>query len=454
MREQLDASQRPSGELALRSLIDKVALLDDAQVERHFLEVKSEIDLSSKEGLAKVAKFILAAANRMPDKAAAAFDGHALMLLGVGAGGVCGVDQVEAKDLSDGVLPYLSAAGPKWDFQRVMIGDLEVLVIDVSPPEWGHPIYACHREGPAGLLNGGIYVRADGASRPATGSEIDQLVARAARSLLPDLSVSELEISLLGSIRVPTCEPGVFDAYMRRQHELLDVDKAVQVLSDNDQSGGALPTAQLAALRFLDQHQLGGRDRRTPDEFLQQVAAWDNKVRDAWPNVLAEVAAGTFQPIEVKAHNRGRLFLRDVELIIEVTGPVRAFDWYEKPYLQEAIPAAPRRWGEGARSDLSALMPRLLPTTSITPRPRTVRFENLNTGVRIVTDISALRPETPYMTREEDFVLVADTVGCDVRATWSLTASDLHSIIRGELTVEVDAQPEDLSAEVWESLRS
>ena len=112
MPEGIDATRRPQGELGLRSLIEQVAGLDDVEVERHFLEAKSDVDITSKASLAKVANFILGAANRMPDRAAAAFEGHALMLLGVGANGVNGVARIEAKDLVDGVLPHLSAEGP------------------------------------------------------------------------------------------------------------------------------------------------------------------------------------------------------------------------------------------------------------------------------------------------------------------------------------------------------
>lgn len=75
------------------------AIASDDRVERYFLEVKSTVDLNTNSGRAKVAKFILGAANRDPARAAARFGGHAVMLLGIGSGEAPGIDPFEAMDL-------------------------------------------------------------------------------------------------------------------------------------------------------------------------------------------------------------------------------------------------------------------------------------------------------------------------------------------------------------------
>lgn len=80
------AAFRPSrvapGQRGWRAFIEAVTDSDD-QVERHYLEVKSQLDLNSKRDWHKVVKFILATANRDPDTARRALDGHPVMLLGV-----------------------------------------------------------------------------------------------------------------------------------------------------------------------------------------------------------------------------------------------------------------------------------------------------------------------------------------------------------------------------------
>ena len=73
---QVDLSRLPTGEMGWLRLINYVLESDD-RVERYFLEVKSEVDLSSKRDQAKIAKYILGAANRDPRQAQRRFDGHA-----------------------------------------------------------------------------------------------------------------------------------------------------------------------------------------------------------------------------------------------------------------------------------------------------------------------------------------------------------------------------------------
>ena len=82
---EIDTRRAPKGELAARALVEQVMASDD-RVERHYLEVKSTLDLHTKRDQAKLAKFILGAANRMPDLAAAAFDGHGVIVVGVSKG--------------------------------------------------------------------------------------------------------------------------------------------------------------------------------------------------------------------------------------------------------------------------------------------------------------------------------------------------------------------------------
>ena len=79
---ELDISRAPRGVLAAQRLVAAVAEQGDL-AERHYLELKSELDLSTKKDKEKIAKFILGAANRMPDVAATAFEGYGVMIIGV-----------------------------------------------------------------------------------------------------------------------------------------------------------------------------------------------------------------------------------------------------------------------------------------------------------------------------------------------------------------------------------
>src|SRR5690606_17663034 len=117
----IDLSRLPTGARGWSALVAWAAGSDDRQ-ERYFLELKSDVDLTTKHGRHKVAKFILGAANRDPAKAAKRFGGHAVMLLGVSVGATNGIPPFEAQDLEREVRKFTGASGPGWDFERVVVG--------------------------------------------------------------------------------------------------------------------------------------------------------------------------------------------------------------------------------------------------------------------------------------------------------------------------------------------
>lgn len=218
----IDLTCVPMGELAARALVEALAQTDD-RAERHFLEIKSSIDLKTKEGLAKVAKFILGAANRMPDVAARYFEGHAVMVLGVGGGSTPGIEPVEALDIERGVRPYLSVNGPRWDLQRVPVEDRrEVLLVIVDPPKMGQPPFPCFKDGP-GLHNGQIIVRADGETRQATGEEV-LLLQQRGRLERPDV---DLAVAVEGVAMAYTCDASVLEDHIARETSRLAAARTV-----------------------------------------------------------------------------------------------------------------------------------------------------------------------------------------------------------------------------------
>jgi len=209
---EIDLTRVPRGELAARVLVAALAQTDD-RAERHFLEIKSSVDLKSKEGIAKVAKFILGAANRMPDVAARYFEGHAVMVLGVGAGSTPGIEPVEALDIERGVRPYLSVNGPRWDLQRAPVDDgREVLLVIVDPPKTGQPAFPCFKDGP-GLNNGQIIVRGDGETRQATGEEV-LLLQQRGRLDRPDV---DLTVAIEGTAVAYRCDESVLEDHIESE---------------------------------------------------------------------------------------------------------------------------------------------------------------------------------------------------------------------------------------------
>jgi len=102
-----DISRAPLGQRAASALVAELAKLDDT-VERHYLEMKSDLDPSKNE-FAKIAKYILGSANRMPELAAKAFEGYGVMVIGVVPGEVRGIPPVEMMEIDKIVKPKMAA---------------------------------------------------------------------------------------------------------------------------------------------------------------------------------------------------------------------------------------------------------------------------------------------------------------------------------------------------------
>ncbi|WP_030167943.1 MULTISPECIES: hypothetical protein [Actinomycetes] len=131
--------------------------------------------MSPKAGRAKIAKFILATANRPPGLAASRFGGYAVMLVGLNykttppaiAGAAAKFDD---KDLRREVTSFVGDPGPGWDYQRIDVDGYEVVAIIVEPPEQA-AMRPCQREGD-GSRDGVIYLRPGAETRPATGPQV------------------------------------------------------------------------------------------------------------------------------------------------------------------------------------------------------------------------------------------------------------------------------------------
>lgn len=208
MASSIDKQRLPRGSRGWRTFVEGLAQVDDT-AETHWLEMKSTLDLS-RAGSAKVAKFILGAANRMPDVAASALDGYAIMVLGVAEGALVGIAPVEDLELEQRLAPFLGAEGPHWDTERVGVsGGRDVLVIIVDPPKPGDPIHVCRKDGD-GVADGDVYFRARGETRRAKSGELDLLRARE----LGGVPNVELEVAVTEPARAYVCAPEVLEEYI------------------------------------------------------------------------------------------------------------------------------------------------------------------------------------------------------------------------------------------------
>ena len=156
--------------------------------ETTYLEVKSSLDFGGKTGVAKVARFLLGAANRRPNEAAEHFHGYAVLVIGAQKGGAPGVPRgAEPHELEDRLRPYLGPQFPAFEFGRIGVDATnEVLFVIAQPPQEGQPIFPCQKSFQGddrrdSLEDGAIYVRGTSNTRPARAGEVLALVEKSPR---------------------------------------------------------------------------------------------------------------------------------------------------------------------------------------------------------------------------------------------------------------------------------
>lgn len=448
----IELAHAPLGELAASQLVAEVAKLGDL-AERHYLEIKGPLDLSGRKDKAKIAKFILGAANRLPEVASTAFGGYGVMLVGITDNRVEGVPPIEMMELAKVIQPFLGAKGPRWDVVRVPVNGSpsQVLVVLVDPPQPGQDPFPCRANGD-GLVDGRIYMRAEGATREATGEELILLMQRGKTGTQAPV---ELEVGLVGEV-VPVFvdEAQTLDAFLTRgRQRLLDALPKPQPPRPNIQPAnlygdslsrtvGGLNLASFGALIREDP------ENRTQEEYLAEIEAWEEAMRAAWPAVISRFAGYVFAAPEVRVANSTNTFLHDVEVSIHLEGTVKAVKNFSRPNNLKGInlnlPRSPRVWGP-VKHDFgipksvlnSAAAMTQLNSQNYVPSRSTWH----NTGsVDIRVSVGDLRPDATFVTDDENSVLVlhGGQVSGSVHGTWKATIRGYNEVFEGELIVEVD----------------
>lgn len=419
---EIDLTRLPTGARGWAALVAWAAASDDC-LERYFLELKSDVDLNTKDGQHKVAKFILGAANRDPAKATKRFGGHAVMLLGIGGGKATGIAPFEAKDLEHEVVKFTGTDGPGWDFERIRIDDdHDVIAIVAAPPTGGiYPSMADGRD----LYTGDVYLRGDGKTAKATGAELQAMLARlvAARtsSTLPDITVE-----VLGTAMVVHYDPARLTTWV----EETEADYLNSLTPRK-------PTSPLGDFGFGSIN----ADRRSAEEFRGEVEEWSATALADPASGLHELASKLAGSVRLRLTNPVKTPLRDVQVSLEFDSPVRALYWedrYKKHERAELFPDRPIGWGQASIAGL--LSPHIIPPYTAPDTAGQLQI-TAHSPAQLSLDLNLLRPKATHVSDDEDVVLVlfvdTDFIG-PITGRWSLTAGDVHDVLEGELTVDYE----------------
>lgn len=469
----IELAQAPRGELAAARLVTVVANTGDL-AERHYLELKAPPNLATKVNKAKVAKFILGAANRLPDRAAEAFEGYGVMIVGITKQGIEGVPPIEMLALSQVIQPFLGAAGPHWDVVRVPVegSTNQVLVVLVDPPQVGQPPFICRSNG-EGLQSGRIYYRGDGETREANADELDLLMARGASR--PPAPV-ELDVAVVGTV-VPLIvdERTVDDLVTNARQRLLAAlpkpepkqRRATGFAVGSSDGFRAAMEASSAFSRLLDDQTSSASrladltateepEKRSEDEYRAEIDAWEERFRAAWAEAVELFAVHALSASEVTVVNKTQTFLHDVEVKLHLDGAVEAKErqgYGHGPNWRDLkLPTPPRTWGPtkrdlGLRTGYSASRPATIASQPYTPRPYLPPDASWKTtgSVDVKVVVGDLRPEAAFQTDDGDAVLVIRGEAPEqIRGAWTATARGYNQVFSGVVQVTI-AEPTHLT---------
>lgn len=413
----LDTGSLPLGERALRHILDHVLAVGD-EAETAYLEVKSCLDLGSKPGVAKVAKFLLGAANRRPKEAERHFRGYAVLVIGAQKDAAPGIPRgVEAHELEDRLRPYLGPQFPAFEFGRIGVDDhREVLFIVAQPPREGQSIFPCHKSFDGddrrdSLNDGAIYVRGTSNTRPARAGEVLALVERARGGRKPPI---ELEVAILGSV-----------GWVARVDELMD-----RLYEFEEERFSVMPEpVRSASLSITPPNFFGSPEPRTAEERAARLDSWRNEKSTNIANGREHFLAVALPGAGIRVVSRDR-FVAKPHLIVTFHGcealEFREADDADFEKVVEPIVRQPSRYV--LEPDFSDYR--------ITPRGYPVSWSNQGHDVEVTLRPDSFRPNAPWTSDQDDYVLLArDPEASSLTVTWVLTEEGNDEVTRGEITV-------------------
>lgn len=474
----MEADFAPLGETRLQQLLDAVAAEGDA-AETLGLEAKSDIDPSKKGlGIAKIAKFILGMANRMPEVAVRYFKGHGVMLIGAEKGHCPGIPKgVEAHELANRLKPYLGPDGPRWDLARLSTSDShEVLFVLVDPPSPGQPLYLCHKDyQPAdradakfSLTDGDIYVRDKTQTRKATASEVQALLRRGT-PIAPEvtfdfqvlgraLGVTDTDSGLRG-IMAATAERTRKEAEeekrvaeeKKREAEASARKKAEEARQKWAVEGRPMPAMSQSAFESMmkavnplasqwrTQSSLFGvpetEDSHDPEDIIRRR---EERWWKRWPKCRENLYSATAERIRFAVENQVASYLSQPQIVVTING-ARAVEPQDADDLK-VHQVLPFEDEPGSRTGpYGFALPDLVDYRAFRrANPEIDWTDNLDGSVTVVLTPSALRPSTRWTSDDDELVLIAlDPAATELSATWSLTAEGIGQRFDGEFIIPV-----------------
>ncbi|GAA2418720.1 hypothetical protein GCM10010404_91660 [Nonomuraea africana] len=469
-----DISSAPRRPADFVALVEAIFGASDAD-EGTWLEWKSTLDLASKHGCHHIARAIIGFANRMPDEAARFTEGRAYLVVGVEPKNLQGIKPIDVVDLGKGVDPYLGNPGPRWRPTYVNVtlpsGSAQVLIIEVEAPRWGDPIF-CMRKALLPTLEGAIYIRGNGDTRPPKAREIDALGERIRQG------AQQVEVEVLVRAGAPVQPVDTSDQAVRQWlqikerlavESLLSWERSREVEHD-DLARRFYQSGTLTGIHALSEALGKGRGQglirhiaegRTPQKYREQVGAYLQRLADSWRQALLPGAAAHVAPIEFELNNLLAANLAEVEVRLYVPGNVHAVR--PRPLTSRVandsfvdLPHPPQPYGPRQASLIDIYpglhsTPRMSPFTTMPGNAPSPPRPHIDNGGSTTITFPAVHLRPHHRVRLDPIVLVVEApVPAVITARWWATSTSMNGTAQGQLSIPVADEPLPLAVVLTE----
>lgn len=448
-------AELPISEEEWVALVRSVASWGD-RAESRAIELKGgDLKPSSKEGAAKVARFVLGAANRKPPEEDDVLDGFAIMLIGVESDGtLSGAAAVETHEVTRLVAKYVGDE-PRWSLKWISVDEsTAVLAVVVRPSRAGDPPFVARADG-VGISSGDVYVRRNGETSKASATEFDALMDRAAGAAP---ALPQLAVEFTGTAGAFVLSEVDFMIPIRgRARELNSaLDRAVRTDTRSEAQFRATTALGLGLGGLLAQKQFEP-EGRTEDEYRNEVATWERDCAARYEEAVEGLVPYVGRPGLFRLTNTSTRYLTDVEVSIHVPGSVFAHRPEGRQVRRsEFIPRSPRPWGPIERpgwADIAASA-RLQPYVtqsylpSMPPHGPRARFDNTG-SIDVTLTVPELRPSAVVDFDDDECVLAwrGPEMPETVTGRWTATARGLDAVLSGQL--EIQCGPVTDMADFW-----
>jgi hypothetical protein len=415
----------------LRALAEAVRDAPVGEPETDGVEWKGPWDLTDAKTRFETARHVLGFGNRTTVAAELAFEGCAYLLAGVEPGNLVGTAVIDPAALDDALSKYVLSGSPRWHPSYVELDGQQILVLTIEAPRDGDPMFTLQKTY-ENAKAGRVFVRRNGKTVEAEPGEIRALEARRlSERPKVELAVERTDATPLHAVGFTT---EAAERFARKEHDRLLAP--LQPPPERSVSGftGIMHVQELTRIQEPVSFAMSG-DRRSKDEFRQEVEDYVSEPRALYRAVLTEAAIETrVAVLRLAVANPTARNFEGVQ--VEATFPAGVFVSLYEHEVRAAldVPDRPEVWGErtfaiAAARELRGVQPRIVTHRVERGEATTICFAAVH-----------VRPGTPAPLSEVHLFIPPQYAGEQLPVRWRLTSTSADSWRDGEFALEIDSE--------------